>query len=63
MRLLQSILPRDNQTKTPQRKSLTHLLGLLLRLAGPISSVKGCHVMPWARSTSSMVMRSHRLQL
>ena len=34
MRLLQSILPRDNQTKKPQRKFLTHLCGLLLMLPG-----------------------------
>ena len=34
MRLLQSILPRDHQTKKPQRKFLTHLFGLLLMLPG-----------------------------
>ncbi len=37
MRLLQSILPRDNQTKKPQRKFLTHLFGLLLMLPGPMT--------------------------
>jgi hypothetical protein len=34
MRLLQSILPNLNQTKKPQQKFLTHLLGLLLLLPG-----------------------------
>ena len=34
MRLLQSILPYLNQTKKPQQKFLTHLLGLLLLLPG-----------------------------
>ena len=34
MRLLQSVLPRLSQTKQPQRKFLTHLLGLLLMLPG-----------------------------
>jgi hypothetical protein len=34
MRLLHSILPHLNQTKKPQQKVLTHLLGLLLLLPG-----------------------------
>jgi hypothetical protein len=34
MWLLQSILPRLNQTKKPQCKLVTHLLGLLLMLPG-----------------------------
>src|SRR5688500_18667426 len=34
MRLLQSVLPGLSQTKQPQRKFLTHLLGLLLMLPG-----------------------------
>lgn len=34
MRLLQSVLSRLQQTKTPQRKFVTHLLGLLLMLPG-----------------------------
>ena len=35
MRLLHSILPHLHQTKKPQQKFLTHLLGLLLLLPGP----------------------------
>ena len=35
MRLLHSILPHLHQTKKPQPKFLTHLLGLLLLLPGP----------------------------
>jgi hypothetical protein len=34
MRLLQSVLPGLSQTTYPQRKFLTHLLGLLLMLPG-----------------------------
>lgn len=34
MRLLQSVLSRLNQTKKPQRKFVTHLLGLLLMFPG-----------------------------
>ena len=34
MRLLHSILPQLHQTKKPQQKFLTHLLGLLLLLPG-----------------------------
>ena len=34
MRLLQSVLPTLRQTKKPQQKFLTHLLGLLLMLPG-----------------------------
>jgi hypothetical protein len=34
MRLLQRVLSRLQQTKTPQRKFVTHLLGLLLMLPG-----------------------------
>ena len=34
MRLLQSVLPGLSQTKQPQRKFLTHLVGLLLMLPG-----------------------------
>jgi hypothetical protein len=34
MRLLQSVLTRLKQTKKPQRKFITHLLGLLLMLPG-----------------------------
>ena len=34
MRLLQSVLSCLNQTKKPQRKFVTHLLGLLLMLPG-----------------------------
>jgi hypothetical protein len=34
MRLLQSVLSRLKQTKTPQRKFITHLLGLLLMIPG-----------------------------
>jgi hypothetical protein len=34
MRLLQSVLSRLKQTKKPQRKFITHLLGLLLMLPG-----------------------------
>ncbi len=34
MWLLQRILPRLNQTKKPQCKFVTHLLGLLLMLPG-----------------------------
>ena len=35
MPLLQSVLTRLSQTKKPQQKFLTHLLGLMLRLPGP----------------------------
>jgi hypothetical protein len=34
MRLLQSVLSRLKQTKKPQHKFVTHLLGLLLMLPG-----------------------------
>ena len=34
MRLLHSVLPTLKQTKQPQQKFLTHLLGLLLMLPG-----------------------------
>jgi hypothetical protein len=34
MRLLHSLLPHLNQTKKPQQKFLTHLLGLLLIFPG-----------------------------
>ena len=34
MRLLQSVLSRFKQTKKPQHKFVTHLLGLLLMLPG-----------------------------
>jgi len=55
MWLLQRILPRLNQTKKPQCKFVTHLLGLLLMLPGHatfrnLSRYSPYHERTWKRN-------------
>ncbi len=57
MWLLQRILPRLNQTKKPQCKFVTHLLGLLLMLPGHatfrnLSRYSPYHERTWKRNKS-----------
>ena len=54
MRLLQSVLATLPQTRKPQRKFITHLLGLVLMLPGHatfrnLSRYSSCHERTFAR--------------
>jgi len=53
MRLLQSVLSRLQQTKQPQRKFVTHLLGLLLMLPGHATFRKMSRYSPYHERTFS----------
>ena len=67
MRLLQSVLATLPQTRKPQRKFITHLLGLVLMLPGHatfrnLSRYSSCHERTLRGGTTAHLTLSHSIK-